>query len=172
MCTRPGAPAVRRRAQRQAVVPLVDTQEAHPHRAELRRGGDPERAARQKAEHLGVEVEAAVRVHRRQHDVAETLCAGDELGAERGDHRAVVEHRAVEDLERRAGRVLEGDDLLDPRASASSTDSGLTAMPGGLELVARTRAARMVTDLPADGHDLVGVAGDDHDAAARSSTRR
>ncbi len=50
---------------------------------------------------------------RRQHDMAQTLIAGDELRAERGHHRAVVEHRAVEHLERGAGRVLERDDLFD-----------------------------------------------------------
>ena len=42
------------------------------------------------------------------------LVAGDEPRAERRDDRAVVEHRAVEHLERGAGRVVEGDDLLDP----------------------------------------------------------
>ena len=46
--------------------------------------------------------------------MAQALIAGDESRAERGDHRAVVEHRPVEHLERGAGRVLEGDRLFDP----------------------------------------------------------
>ena len=48
-----------RRADRQAVMALVDAEEPHPHRTELRRRRDPESAAGDETQYLGVELEKA-----------------------------------------------------------------------------------------------------------------
>ncbi|CQD10043.1 hypothetical protein BN970_01962 [Mycolicibacterium conceptionense] len=98
----------------QAVMALVDAHEPDPNRAELRWHRDAERAAGLETQYLGVELEQAIDVERGQHHMPEPLIAGDELGSVRRDHRRVVEDRAVEHLQRGAGRILERDDFFHP----------------------------------------------------------
>ena len=150
------------------MVSFVDAEEANPHRAELRRQRHPERAAGTETQYVGVEVEQPVGVGGRHHDMAQALIAGDEFRAERGDDRAVVEHRTVEHLERGAGRVLEGDHLLDPARLGLVGGQLLERTPAPSRAALTRCSAGVVAHLPADGEHPVGLAGHDDDAGPRA----
>ena len=143
---------------------FVDAEEADPHRAELRWQRHPERAAGTEAQHLGVEVEQPVGIGRRHDDMAQPLIAGDECRAERGDHRAVVEHRTVEHLDGGAGRILERDHLLHPAGLGLVDGQLLERHAGAVEGCLDPLQRRAVAHLPTDGEHPVGVAGHDDDA--------
>ena len=153
-----GIALMHRRADRQAVVAFVDAKEPHSDRAELGRQRDPECAAGTEAQHVGVEVEQCVGVGGRHHDMAQPLTAGDEFRAERGDHRAVVQHRPVEHLQCGTGGVLERDRLLDPArvylVGGQLLERHSGPVKGSLDPLQRGAVA----DLPADVDHSVGLA--------------
>ena len=91
---------------RQAVVPFVDAEESDAYRAVLWRCGHTARAAGEKAQHVGVEVEGGGGVGRGQDHMPQSLCAGDEPGAEGCYDGAVVEDGSVEHLDRGARGVV------------------------------------------------------------------
>ena len=159
-----GLVLVHRRADGQAVVPLVDTEESHTYRTEFGRRRHPERAARAETQDAGVEVEQTIRIHRRHHHVAEPLVARDEPRAERGDHRTVVEHRAVENLQRRIRRIGEGDHFLDPALVGLGRGQLLEHDTGGVQVGFDFLQRGVVAHFPADRQNPVDVAGDDDDA--------
>lgn len=143
-------------------MPFVHTEEADPHRPELRRRRHPERPARQKAQHLGVELERAAQVHGRQHHMPQTLGPRHEPSAERGHDRAVVEYRAVENLESGAGGIGEGDRLLHPTGIGVGLRQRFHCDPGLRHRLPYPPQRGVVADLPADPHHLVGFPGDHH----------
>ncbi len=145
---------------------FVDAEEPDPDRTELRRRGTRNAPRETETQYVGVEVEQARwRSSRRHHDVAQALIARDEPGAERGDHRAVVEHRAVEDLRRGAGRIVERDHLFDAAGvGLLDCDSSLNGDAGAVQRGLDPFQRGVVAHLPADGEHLVGVAGHHDDA--------
>ncbi len=148
---------------RQAVVPLVDAEEPDPHRAVLRGCRHPPRAAGEKAQHVGVEVEGGVGVGRGQDHMPQSLCAGDEPGAKGCYDGAVVEDGAVEHLDRGARRVAEGDRLFDAPGVGLFLRQRFDADTRGLQRLLNAKQRRPVADLPSDGDDFVGFAGDHDD---------
>ena len=91
------------------MVARVAAEEAQPGRRsvggpahELRR--QPHRVTQREAEHIAVKVQSLGVVAGGQHHVAQALLPGDELVPVRADHAAVLQGRAVEDLQRVARR--------------------------------------------------------------------
>ena len=96
--------------------------------------------------------------------MAETLLAGDEPRTERRHHRAVVEHGPVEHLGGGSRRVVERDDLLDPPGVGLGQRQFLERDARVVERGLHPLQRGVVADLPADGDDLVGIAGHHDDA--------
>ncbi len=151
------------RADRQAVVAFVDSQEANPYRTELRRRRYAEGTPGAKSQDSGVKLEQPVHVDGGYHHMAQTLITGDKARPERGDDGAVVEHRPVEHLECRTRRIFERDGFIDaPLVSLVQRqlfEGHIGARQCGPDPVQRG----VVTYLPADCHQPVNVTGDDDD---------
>ena len=91
--------------------------------------------------------------------MAQSLISGDEPRPERGDHRGVVEHRAVDHLDGGAGRILEGADLLDATDVGILRRESFERHPGAVQSGLEPLERGVVPDLPAHrGHpvDLTG----------------
>jgi hypothetical protein len=76
----------------------------------------------------------------------------------------VIQHRTVEDLERRSRGILEGDDFLDPAlvglGGGQFLDRNTGGVQGGFDFLQRG----VVAHLPADGQNSVDIARHDDDA--------
>ncbi len=155
--------------ERQAVVARVDAEEPEPDRRAV--GGladqlrwQPHGVPQLEAEDVAVEVQRLHVVAGGEHDVAEALLLGDERVAVRADDAPVLERRAVEDLERVARRVVEGDHLVHPAIGQLGRGGLLVRRALDVERVADLLQPSSIRRLPAGLQQPVVLAGNDHQA--------